>query len=106
MLTQPRQACIKEAMRLHPGVGFPLERIVPQEGLTVGDVCIPAGTVVGMNAWVIHHNKTIYGHDADDFRPERWIEAEPEQLRMMDKCFLSVSKAEFLTNFSVSLKIS
>ncbi|PSS28479.1 hypothetical protein M430DRAFT_92974 [Amorphotheca resinae ATCC 22711] len=83
------QACMKEAMRLHPGVGFPLERYVPKGGLVVGDVLLPEGTIVGMNAWVIHHDKTIYGEDADMFRPERWMDAESEKLRIMEKCFLS-----------------
>jgi cytochrome P450 len=77
-------------MRLHPGVGFPLERYVPEEGLRVDNVFLPGGTIVGMNAWVVHYNKTIFGKDADDYRPERWIDAEPEKLRLMDKCFLSV----------------
>jgi hypothetical protein len=81
---------MKEAMRLHPGVGFPLERYVPKGGLVVGDVLLPEGTIVGMNAWVIHHDKTIYGEDADMFRPERWMDAESEKLRIMEKCFLSV----------------
>ncbi|TVY36452.1 Pisatin demethylase [Lachnellula occidentalis] len=83
------QACIKEAMRLHPGVGFPLERHVPDEGLNIGDVFLPKGTVVGMNAWVIHHDKDVFGADADDFRPERWLEATKEEHMLMEKCFLS-----------------
>jgi hypothetical protein len=79
-------------MRLHPGVGFPLEHIVPEGGLTVGNIHLPGGTIVGMNAWVIHRDKNVYGEDADIFRPERWIETEPGRLRMMEKCFLSVSE--------------
>ena len=31
-------------------------------------------TVVGTSAWVIHRNREIYGEDADEFRPERWLE--------------------------------
>lgn len=81
---------MKEAMRLHPGVGFPLERVVPDDGLAIGDVHLPRGTIVGMNAWVIHHDKSIYGNDADDFKPERWLIADPARLRLMEKCFLSV----------------
>lgn len=77
-------------MRLHPGVGFPLERYVPQEGLKVDNLFLPGGTIVGMNAWVIHHDKLIFGEDAADFRPERWIEVDPEKLKAMEKCFLSV----------------
>ncbi|TVY44107.1 Pisatin demethylase [Lachnellula subtilissima] len=83
------QACMKEAMRLHPGIGFPLERVVPLEGLAVGNVLLPAGTIVGMHAWVVHHDKTIFGEDADDFRPERWLAQDVDNIRRMDKCFLS-----------------
>jgi cytochrome P450 len=27
-----------------------------------------------MNAWVINRDKKTFGEDADDFRPERWME--------------------------------
>jgi cytochrome P450 len=77
-------------MRLHPGVGFPLERFVPEEGLKVDDVFLPAGTIVGMHAWVVHRDRAIFGKDADEFRPERWIDAAPDDLKVMEKCFLSV----------------
>ncbi|GME36077.1 FAD binding domain protein [Neofusicoccum parvum] len=83
------QAVMKEAMRMHPGVGFVLERVVPAQGDTLCGIDIPGGTVVGMNAWVIHHDRTVFGNDADVFRPERWLEAPPEQLRVMERCFLS-----------------
>jgi hypothetical protein len=86
-----RQAVIKEAMRMHPGVGFPLERVISSPGAKLCDVDIPSGTIVSVNAWVIHQNQDIYGHDADVFRPERWLEVSSEQLKLMDRCFLSVS---------------
>lgn len=41
-------ACVKEASRLHPPIGFPLERIVPQSGLEVDGYFIPPGTRVSM----------------------------------------------------------
>jgi cytochrome P450 len=85
------QAVIKEAMRLHPGVGMPLERVVPEGGTTLCGKFFPEGTIVGINAWVVHHNKEVYGFDTDAFRPERWLEAEPAQLKMMEQSFLSVS---------------
>lgn len=41
-----------------------------------------------MNAWVINRNKTVFGADADHFRPERWLEKEdPDSLKQMDQCF-------------------
>ncbi|KAF4312025.1 putative benzoate 4-monooxygenase cytochrome p450 protein [Botryosphaeria dothidea] len=75
-------ACVKEALRVHPGVGLLLERVVPREGLALpaGGVFLPPGTVVGMNAWVVNNDKGVFGADAESFRPERWVrgEAEPE----------------------------
>ena len=72
-------AVILEACRVHPGVGLPLERIVPTEGLPLPDGrVIPAGTIVGMNAGVVHGNKEVYGQDADSFNPSRWLRKEAE----------------------------
>jgi cytochrome P450 len=78
-------------MRMHPGVGFPLERYVPPEGATLCDVDLSGGTIVSMSGPVLHMDKTVFGHDADRFCPERWIEASPEQLRLMERSFFAVS---------------
>ncbi|KIW43694.1 uncharacterized protein PV06_04770 [Exophiala oligosperma] len=83
------QAALKEVMRLHPGVALILERIVPEGGMSVNNYYIPAGTNVGVNPAVIHHDKTIYGVDADDFRPERWLEAGEDQIKAMDRNLLT-----------------
>ncbi|KAK7900757.1 Cytochrome p-450 [Exophiala xenobiotica] len=83
------QAVMKEALRMHPGVGFPLERYVPREGATICDIRIPPGTIVSVSANVIHMDKEVFGEDADRFRPERWIDASPEQLKLMDRSFLA-----------------
>ena len=61
-------------MRLHPVTGFILERRVPPGGATVCSTYLPAGTIVGINAWAIHQDKSIYGDDANVFRPERWLQ--------------------------------
>lgn len=67
-------AVVREGMRIHPVLSGILERIVPDGGLTLSDGrTIAPGTIVGMNAWVIHRNKDIYGQDVDSFRPERWL---------------------------------
>ena len=85
------QAVIKEALRLHPGVSYPLERTVPDGGAVLCGKFVPSGTVVGIHAWVIHHDKSVFGEDAECFRPERWLDAEPEELKKMERGFLSVS---------------
>ncbi|ETI22722.1 hypothetical protein G647_06798 [Cladophialophora carrionii CBS 160.54] len=83
------QAVMKEAMRLHPGVAYPLERYVPPEGATICGVELPGGTNVSITAPVVHLDKTVYGEDADVFRPERWLDAEPERLKLMERSFLA-----------------
>lgn len=77
-------ACIKEAFRLHPAAGLPLERIVPPQGVEICGEHIPGGTIVGCSAWVIHRNKSIFGDDADIYRPERWLDRSPEEVKEMN----------------------
>ncbi|KAH8808618.1 cytochrome P450 [Xylogone sp. PMI_703] len=68
-------AVVSEAGRIHPGVGLLLERIVPEGGLPLPDgTVIPAGTIVGMNPWVVHQNKKVFGEDAESFNPDRWLQ--------------------------------
>ena len=85
------QACMKEAMRMHPAVGQLLERVVPQGGFTIAGVWLPEGTILGMNPWVPSKDRSVYGNDADEFRPERWLEADASSLRLMERNFLAVS---------------
>jgi cytochrome P450 len=68
------QAVIKEALRIHSATGLPMQRTVPAEGTTISGRFIPGGSTVGINAWVAHRNTSIYGDDADEWRPERWLE--------------------------------
>ncbi|KAF2119518.1 cytochrome P450 [Lophiotrema nucula] len=73
-------ACIKEGLRFHPVVGHILERIVPSSGLTLSNgTTLPPGTIVGINPWVLSRNKEVYGEDAEDFRPERWLKKKGEE---------------------------
>lgn len=78
-------ACIKEAFRIHPSVALTMGRVAPAEGLELCGKYIPAGYRVGMNGAVIHLDKTIFGEDADQFRPDRWLEGDTTN---MDKHML------------------
>ncbi|KAK4498262.1 hypothetical protein PRZ48_010919 [Zasmidium cellare] len=82
-------ACIKEAGRIHPPFGLPLERIVPEGGLTISGEFVPAGTIVGMNGWVVHRDRDVFGDDADQWRPERWLEADEATKTRMDQGLLT-----------------
>jgi cytochrome P450 len=79
-------AVIKEAMRLHPSTGLIMERHVPSEGAIICGKKIPAGTVVGINAWVVHRNPEVF-EDPDSFTPERWLNSSSEKLKEMEQSF-------------------
>ncbi|KAM5343525.1 hypothetical protein ACJ41O_012062 [Fusarium nematophilum] len=78
------QAVMKEAMRVHPAVQWSLPRYVPESNLQIGSFTIPAGAEVGVNPYVIHRSRSIFGADADQFRPERWLE-DKDRAREMDR---------------------
>jgi cytochrome P450 len=72
-------ACIKEGLRIHPVVGHILERVVPATGMSLPDgTVLPPGTIVGVNPWVMHTNEEIFGADAEQYVPERWLQGESE----------------------------
>lgn len=72
-------AVIKETTRYHPAVSMCMERIVPKDGLVLPDgTTVPGGTFVGMNPYIVGRNKGVFGKDADEFRPERWLQQDGE----------------------------
>ncbi|KAK8050182.1 hypothetical protein PG994_011912 [Apiospora phragmitis] len=72
-------AVAREAMRIHPAASMTLERIMPECGLALPDgSVVPGGTTVGMNPYVIGRNKEVFGADADEFIPDRWLQKEGE----------------------------
>lgn len=83
------QACIMEAMRVHPAVGAPMTRVVGSQGLHIAGTFFRAGTEVGINPWVIHNNKSIFGPDAHVFRPERWLTVNKEERAVLERNFLA-----------------
>lgn len=83
-------ACIKEAGRLHPATGLVLERVVPSGGMNICGKHFKAGTVVGMNAWVVHRDKDVFGEDAFEWSPERWL-GDKSRRQAMERSLLTVS---------------
>ncbi|CAD6580679.1 MAG: hypothetical protein ASARMPREDX12_000234 [Alectoria sarmentosa] len=72
-------AVVKEALRYHfPLIGL-MERLIPESGLELPDgKKLPGGTVIGMQPDLIGCDKGIYGADADEFNPVRWLQAPGE----------------------------
>ncbi|KAK1572961.1 cytochrome P450 [Colletotrichum navitas] len=73
------EAVCRETLRYHPAVAMTMERVVPEGGLALPDgSVVPGGSLVGMNPYIVGRNKSVYGEDADEFRPERWLRQDSE----------------------------
>ncbi|KAL0923631.1 hypothetical protein M5K25_007696 [Dendrobium thyrsiflorum] len=71
-------AVVKESLRLHP----PLPLLIPHCPSThcvVGGFSVPAGTSVFVNVWVIHRDPHLWGEDAEEFKPERFLETSRQK---------------------------
>ncbi|KAE8381632.1 cytochrome P450 [Aspergillus bertholletiae] len=82
-------ACIKEALRMTPAVGIPLERVAPAEGIELCGKYFGGGTVLGVSAWVVHRDQEVYGADAAFWRPGRWIEVSPGKRKEMERALFA-----------------
>lgn len=98
------RAVVDESRRRYPAVAMPLERHVPETGLTLPNgKYIPPGYIVGMDPYTIGLNE-VWGKDSKEFRPERWLrddrhESEAEydkRLQSMRKHDLSFGKGSRL----------
>ena len=79
------KGCINEGMRLHPSIGLVVPQLVPAGGVTISGFCFPEGYCVSVNGAVVHYDKDVFGPDADDFNPDRWMKGDA--LRM-DKAMI------------------
>jgi len=78
------QACIKDGLRIWPAAAGLVSKEAPLNGDVINGLSIPAGTKVGYCAWGVFRNKEIFGLDADLYRPERWLDADEEKLKVME----------------------
>ncbi|KAK3291405.1 cytochrome P450 [Chaetomium fimeti] len=84
------QASIKEAQRLYPVIGMSLSRRVPRTGLVLHGHFFPPGTTVGCNPAALHRNTDLFGNDAGEYRPSRWLQDEnPDTVRAMERTNLT-----------------
>lgn len=87
------QACLKEAMRVRPAVGLGIYRYLPPEGAEIDGTFYPGGTAAAVNGWVLHRDQGVFGKDADEYRPERWLEGDA---KVMERNMYQVSPCVLL----------
>lgn len=80
-------ACIKESLRLNPPAPNLFGRVVPKGGKRIGKEHIPAGVEITSNAYIMQRDPALYGHDAEAYRPERWLES-PQANEMDSSMFV------------------
>ncbi|CAE6430429.1 unnamed protein product [Rhizoctonia solani] len=66
-------ACVKEALRIHSTIGTGLPRVIPPgKTLTVAGQTFKAGSVISVPSYTTNRS-SVWGPDASEFRPERWL---------------------------------
>lgn len=85
-------ACLMEALRIHPPFCLPFERVVPDGGLTICDTFLPAGTLVGMSPYLTNRDKDTFGEDADRWRPGRWLGLSRDDRKRLEQSVLTVRR--------------
>ncbi len=66
-------ALVKECLRVFCVLRLSLPRATWKD-VKYGDIFIPKGTTVFLNAWGCNRDEEVYGDDVDVFRPERFLE--------------------------------
>ena len=75
------RAVLNETLRIHSTSSLGLPRVVPAGGATVCGQHFAPGTVLSVPAYTVHRAEDVWGHDAADFRPERWFTLTAAQRR-------------------------
>jgi cytochrome P450 len=87
-------ACVKEATLLCPSILWQLPREVPDEGVTIAGHYIPPSATVSVSPIAHNRSKDIFGEDADEWVPSRYLDRSPEYVREIERYNLLVSLRE------------
>ncbi|KAK8036942.1 cytochrome P450 oxidoreductase [Apiospora marii] len=81
-------AVVLESMRVHPSLGYGLPREVPAEGAVLCGTPIPGGVEVIMNSGPVQQDPRVFGSDAKEWVPERWLDRDAAKIQKMDRSML------------------
>lgn len=91
------EGVIREAYRLHNSTSVNLQRVTGPAGIVLPDgTTLPGSVNIGCPAGTINRDTAIFGPDAEDYNPERWMQGEgeayeayEERRKLMDRSELS-----------------
>ena len=83
------QAVLSESLRYHSTSAIGLPRVIPAGGATVCGEHFPAGTILSVPAYTLHRTKSVFGDDAEEYNPDRWL--APNAKRDFEKAFIPFS---------------
>jgi cytochrome P450 len=69
-------ALVKEVLRIRPPIPVAAGRVL-NEPFVIGPHSIPAGTLIMIDAWGVHHDPELYP-EPERFEPERFLDQAPE----------------------------
>ncbi|RPD53163.1 cytochrome P450 [Lentinus tigrinus ALCF2SS1-7] len=83
-----RETLIRETLRMYPPLQIsprvaymdavlPLGQVTGADGRTIDKLFVPEGTIVWINMFGLNRDKDIWGPDADEWKPERWLKPLP-----------------------------
>ncbi|KAI4149359.1 MAG: hypothetical protein L6R39_002515 [Caloplaca ligustica] len=75
-------ACVLETLRHDAPAQTILPRYVSADGIFAHNTFIPGGTEIAASPFIIHRDRNVFGEDADEFRPQRWLEDLAKRERM------------------------
>ncbi|KAL4764555.1 cytochrome P450 [Aspergillus foveolatus] len=76
-------AIVRETLRMCPPAPNIFPRYVSEPGLDLYGKMAPAGTEITGNPWIMHRDEAVFGKDAEEFNPDRWM--DPERAKIMNK---------------------
>ncbi|KNG86131.1 hypothetical protein ANOM_005462, partial [Aspergillus nomiae NRRL 13137] len=71
-------ACIRESFRMSPTAALLLpHEVINPAGANIGDYHVPKGANCSILSTCLHHNPDVWGHDHDEFNPDRFMPGSP-----------------------------
>ncbi|PAV70841.1 hypothetical protein WR25_24680 [Diploscapter pachys] len=68
---------VKEALRMFPLASLFSSRTCMKDTVVGDNIHLKQGMIVAADLWSLHYSKEIYGEDAEEFKPERWLSSPP-----------------------------